>query len=136
MRKIRNAYKILVKKPEGITPLVRPWHRWKDNIKMDLREVKCGMDSSGSGQGSVAGHCEHGNEPLGSDLQQQPNGWHSVRSYTDTFQCILWVTYTEITELFLKMTQSWHTVKPGYNEHGYNTFMAIASKWQLQTSFT
>jgi hypothetical protein len=33
----RNAYKILVRKPEGKTPLGRPRRRWVDNIKMDLR---------------------------------------------------------------------------------------------------
>jgi hypothetical protein len=27
---------------------------------------KCGVDSSGSGWGPVAGSCEHGNEPSGS----------------------------------------------------------------------
>jgi hypothetical protein len=26
----------------------------------------CGLESSGSGQGPVAGSCEHSNEPLGS----------------------------------------------------------------------
>jgi hypothetical protein len=35
----RNAYRILVGKPEGKRPLGRPRHRWVDNIKMDLREV-------------------------------------------------------------------------------------------------
>jgi hypothetical protein len=34
-----NAYRILVRKPEGKTPLGRHRHRWKDNIKMDLREI-------------------------------------------------------------------------------------------------
>jgi hypothetical protein len=29
-----------------------------------------------------------------------------------------------------------HTVKLSYNEHGYNEFMATASKWQLHISFT
>jgi hypothetical protein len=33
----RNAYSILVGKPEGRRPLERPTHRWVDNIKMDLR---------------------------------------------------------------------------------------------------
>jgi hypothetical protein len=35
---------------------------------MKLREImgRCEMDSSGSGQGPVAGLCEHSNEPLGS----------------------------------------------------------------------
>jgi hypothetical protein len=33
----RNAYRILVGKPEGKRPLGRP--RWEDNIKMDLREI-------------------------------------------------------------------------------------------------
>jgi hypothetical protein len=33
----RNAYRILVGKPEGKRPLERPRCRWVDNIKMDLR---------------------------------------------------------------------------------------------------
>jgi hypothetical protein len=35
----RNAYRILVGKPEGQRPLGRQRHRWVDNIKMDLREI-------------------------------------------------------------------------------------------------
>jgi hypothetical protein len=35
----RNAYRILVGKPEGKRPLGRRRHRWMDNIKMDLREI-------------------------------------------------------------------------------------------------
>jgi hypothetical protein len=31
----RNAYRILVGKPEGKRPLGRPRHRWEDTIKMD-----------------------------------------------------------------------------------------------------
>jgi hypothetical protein len=38
----RNAYRILVGKPEGKRPLGRPIHRWLDNIKMDLREIGWG----------------------------------------------------------------------------------------------
>ena len=37
----RNAYRVLVGKPEGNRPLGRPRHRLEDNIKMDLREVGC-----------------------------------------------------------------------------------------------
>jgi hypothetical protein len=37
---MRNAYTILVGKPEGKRPLGRPRHRWEDNIKMDLREIE------------------------------------------------------------------------------------------------
>jgi hypothetical protein len=36
----RNAYRILVGKPEGKRPLRRPRRRWVDNVKMDLREVE------------------------------------------------------------------------------------------------
>jgi len=39
-----SAYRVLVGKPEGKRPLGRPRRRWEDNIKMDLQEVKCGMD--------------------------------------------------------------------------------------------
>jgi hypothetical protein len=35
----RNAYRILVGKPEGKRPLGRPRRRWVDNIRMDLREI-------------------------------------------------------------------------------------------------
>jgi hypothetical protein len=33
----RNAYRVLVGKPEGKRPVGRPRHRWVDNIKIDLR---------------------------------------------------------------------------------------------------
>jgi hypothetical protein len=40
--KKRNAYRILVGKPEGKRPLERPRRRWVDNIKMHLRELGWG----------------------------------------------------------------------------------------------
>jgi hypothetical protein len=36
-------YKLLVGKPEGKRPLGRHRRRWKDNIKIDLQEVGCGV---------------------------------------------------------------------------------------------
>jgi hypothetical protein len=56
-------------KPEGKRPLGRPWHRWEDNIKMDLQEVGCGgMDwiELAQDKRQVAGTCECGSEPFGS----------------------------------------------------------------------
>jgi hypothetical protein len=38
----RNAYRLLVGKPEGKRPLGRPRRRWMDNIRMDLGEVGWG----------------------------------------------------------------------------------------------
>jgi len=35
---MRNAYKILVGKPEGKKPRGRHRRRWEDNIRMNLRE--------------------------------------------------------------------------------------------------
>jgi hypothetical protein len=35
----RGVHRVLVGKPDGKRPLVRPIHRWEDNIKMDLQEV-------------------------------------------------------------------------------------------------
>jgi hypothetical protein len=35
----RNAYRILVEKPEGKRPLGRPRCRWVDNTGIDLREI-------------------------------------------------------------------------------------------------
>jgi hypothetical protein len=39
--KKRNAYRILVGKPEGKRPLGRPRRRWEDNAMMDLGEIGC-----------------------------------------------------------------------------------------------
>ena len=41
MEQSRNAYRVLVGKPEGKRPLGRPRHRREDNIKINLREVGC-----------------------------------------------------------------------------------------------
>jgi hypothetical protein len=37
--KMRNAYKILIRKSEGNRPLRRPRLKWEDNIRMVLRKV-------------------------------------------------------------------------------------------------
>jgi hypothetical protein len=39
MGEMRNAYRLLVGKPEGKRPLGRPRCKWVDNIRMDLGEV-------------------------------------------------------------------------------------------------
>ena len=41
MEQSRNAYRVLVGKPERKRPLRRPRRRWEDNIKINLREVGC-----------------------------------------------------------------------------------------------
>jgi hypothetical protein len=38
----RNAYRIMVGKPEGKRPLRRPRNRWVDDIKVDLTEMGWG----------------------------------------------------------------------------------------------
>jgi hypothetical protein len=38
----RNAYRLLVGRPEGKIPLGRPRRRWVGNIRMDLGEVGWG----------------------------------------------------------------------------------------------
>jgi hypothetical protein len=43
MEEMRNAYTVLVGKPEGMKPLRRPRHRWEDNVKMYLREIEFGV---------------------------------------------------------------------------------------------
>jgi hypothetical protein len=39
MGETRTAYRNLVGKPEGKSPLRRPLHRWEDNIRLDFREM-------------------------------------------------------------------------------------------------
>jgi len=43
LRERIGVYSVLVGKPEGKRPLGRARRRWEDNIKMDLREVGCGV---------------------------------------------------------------------------------------------
>jgi hypothetical protein len=47
----RGIYRVLVGRPEGKRPLERQRRRWKDNIKLDLREtgIDGAKDSAGSG---------------------------------------------------------------------------------------
>jgi hypothetical protein len=40
----RGVYRVLVGRPEGKRPLLRPRRRWEDSIKMDLREM--GIDGA------------------------------------------------------------------------------------------
>jgi hypothetical protein len=42
MRAKRHEYRVLVEEPEGKRPLGRCRHRWEDNVKMDLREIRWG----------------------------------------------------------------------------------------------
>jgi hypothetical protein len=35
----RKVYEVLVGKPEGKRPLVRPRCRWENGIRMDIREI-------------------------------------------------------------------------------------------------
>jgi hypothetical protein len=65
----KKVYKVLVGKPERKGSLVRPTRRWKNGIRIDVREIGggggcCyGVDLPDSGWVPVAGSCEHGDEP-------------------------------------------------------------------------
>jgi hypothetical protein len=65
-----NAYRILMRKPEGKRQLGRPRRRWMDNVKMDLREMGWGgmewIDLAQDRDQWMDAPCEHVNEPLGS----------------------------------------------------------------------
>ena len=52
-----DAYRALVRKPEGTRPLGRPRLRWEDNIKIELKVIGwvLGLDWSGSGLWTVGG---------------------------------------------------------------------------------
>jgi hypothetical protein len=64
----RNAYRLLVGKPEGRRPLGRPRHRWLNNSRMDLVEVGWGdVDWIGLAQDRDRWRArEFGIEPSGS----------------------------------------------------------------------
>ena len=39
MEEGRSAFNILTGTPTGKRPLGRPWCRWKDNIRIDVKEI-------------------------------------------------------------------------------------------------
>jgi hypothetical protein len=48
-----KVYRILVEEPDGKRPIGTPRHRWKDGIRMDVRDIvwegEGGVDPVGSG---------------------------------------------------------------------------------------
>jgi hypothetical protein len=89
----RKVYKVLVGKPEGNIPLGRPRRRWEVGIRMDLREIGlggCGLDSTGSGQGPVAGCGECGDEPSGSCATELVNVNKKYKPII-ILRCLHWV---------------------------------------------
>ena len=66
MRDGRSVCRVLVEKPEGKRPFLRPRRRWEDKYKNGFSRSGMqsrGLHRSGSGQGQVVGACECGNEP-------------------------------------------------------------------------
>jgi hypothetical protein len=82
-----KSVEILVGKPEGKRPLGKPRRRWEDGIRMDLWEIGlgCGLDSTGSGQGRVAGCGECGDEPLGSCATELVISYRYYKGYRYRF---------------------------------------------------
>ena len=39
MKEGKSSFKILTGKPKGKRPLGRPWHKWEDNSRMNLKEI-------------------------------------------------------------------------------------------------
>jgi hypothetical protein len=63
MQRMRNAYMILVIKPEGIRPLGRLWRRLENNIRETGCEVGgCELESSTSGSGPVVETSKQSND--------------------------------------------------------------------------
>jgi hypothetical protein len=56
-REKRNAYRILVRKPEGKRPLGIPKRRWVDNIKLCFRDI--GWDGADWIDMAQESSCEH-----------------------------------------------------------------------------
>jgi hypothetical protein len=76
----RNAYRLLVGKPEGKRPLGRPRRRWVVNIKRDLGEVGWGdVDWIGLAQDRNRWRAR---EPSGSmkfwETIEWPNNWWTL----------------------------------------------------------
>jgi hypothetical protein len=77
----RNAYRLLMRRPEGKGPLGRPRRRFVDNIRMDLGEVGWGdVDWIGlaKDRNRVESCCEFGIEPTGSMKCWETIEWPNI----------------------------------------------------------
>jgi hypothetical protein len=69
MREKRNDYRALGWTPERKRPIGRTMHRWKDNIKMDLKEagwVSMNWNNLVQDRNKVTCCFQHSTEPSGS----------------------------------------------------------------------
>jgi hypothetical protein len=67
---IINVYRIVVGNPKGNRPLGRPKRRWKNNTKINFKEIEYeGVDwiHLAQDKDQVAGSCEYSNEPSGEE---------------------------------------------------------------------
>ncbi|KAJ4452011.1 hypothetical protein ANN_03524 [Periplaneta americana] len=91
----RNAYRVLVGRPEGKRPLGRPRRRWEDNIKMDLREVGYdGRDWINLAQDRdqwrayvrAAMNLRHGGSVIYDTVRRKFGGWNGVSTGVNFFK--------------------------------------------------
>jgi hypothetical protein len=122
----RNAYRILVGKPDGKSPLGRPRRRWVDNIKMDLREVGWdGRDWIDLAQNLLQGLPFSGFRNLVGRYLGGPLGWGTTYRKASTYR--IQHRYTSIPRVRFEpkiMVFEWHeTVRPRRSA----TFSAIVN---------
>jgi hypothetical protein len=106
--KSRKVYRILMGKPGGKRPLGRPRCRWKDGLRMDLREVGWGgggtVDSVGSGYRPVMGSFKYGDEPAGSGTTELVYQFRIiVKLHTEGLRNILYLS--KLHTFFLQPTE-------------------------------
>lgn len=53
----RNSYSAVVGKPTGNRPFTIPRRKWNNNIKTYVKDIRRGLDSSGSEYGAAGKFC-------------------------------------------------------------------------------
>jgi hypothetical protein len=87
-----------VGKPEGKRPLGRPRRRWEDGIRIDLREIGCGLwigrtcGTHGRGEKNVQGLVgkPEGKRPLGRPRRRWEDG---IRIDVREIACGVWIGF-------------------------------------------
>ena len=90
---MRNAYRILAAKPEGMKCLEILGRVWKDNIEVDIKALACGLGSYDEDMDQWQAHI---NEPSGC-IKGEDRTYVMMENKCCTIYLVIWLVDWEVS---------------------------------------